>query len=416
MKTTVNPIVAARYHGESAPPCASAFSPPLRSTSRHGSGTYVGIHVLARALADSATQVDFETPHVTLPVYTAQRLLFNRGAAAQRGFRSHRRLRHGRLSHRRAQRHGSLKGVIADEARFERGFTRLTMSMQARCERLHVHRAARVLVTSRYSGETRAASSTDSRSSRRLCPELIDLAEWRRLLETHPPAPARFTVLFAGRFYRRKRVDVLLRGRRGCAAGFRDLEIRIVGNGPCAPMLRELSRDLKLDGTVTWLGDVSRAATGRRVQSLPTSSACRACRKASASCCWKLWLRVSRLSPRARRPFRKSRRTARWSSRTARRRWPPESLKVSRPKPARQCRPASLGRAVRCSSGGAACSWTLCAELPVGKRDRHDDLLRAGLARAGDHIGGSLLPRCGLDETAAGECADGLRVHGLRTR
>ena len=47
----------------------------------------------------------------------------------------------------------SLKGVIADEVRFESGLTRLTMSIQARCERLHVNRAARVLVTSRYSGE-----------------------------------------------------------------------------------------------------------------------------------------------------------------------------------------------------------------------------------------------------------------------
>ena len=36
----------------------------------------------------------------------------------------------------------ALKGVIADEVRFERGLTRATMSMQARCEPRHVHRAA----------------------------------------------------------------------------------------------------------------------------------------------------------------------------------------------------------------------------------------------------------------------------------
>ena len=52
---------------------------------------------------------------------------------------------------------------------------------------------------------------------------------------------SRFTVLFVGRFYRRKRVDVLLRA----AAMLRDripgLAVRIVGNGPCAPPLRALS-------------------------------------------------------------------------------------------------------------------------------------------------------------------------------
>jgi hypothetical protein len=31
------------------------------------------------------------------------------------------------------------------------------------------------------------------------------------------------------------------------------LEVRIVGNGPCAPPLRRLAHDLHLDNTVTWL-------------------------------------------------------------------------------------------------------------------------------------------------------------------
>ena len=47
-----------------------------------------------------------------------------------------------------------------------------------------------------------------------------------------------------------------------CADGFLlwpRLSVQIAGDGPCAPMLHELSRDLKLDGTVEWLGDVSRS-------------------------------------------------------------------------------------------------------------------------------------------------------------
>src|SRR3954466_10635247 len=45
---------------------------------RRGSGTYVGIHVLARALEALGHTVVFETPSLVLPVYTAQRLIFNR--------------------------------------------------------------------------------------------------------------------------------------------------------------------------------------------------------------------------------------------------------------------------------------------------------------------------------------------------
>src|ERR1043166_2103398 len=45
---------------------------------RRGSGTYVGMDVLARAIRGLGHTVDFETPRIQLAVYTAQRLLFNR--------------------------------------------------------------------------------------------------------------------------------------------------------------------------------------------------------------------------------------------------------------------------------------------------------------------------------------------------
>jgi hypothetical protein len=51
---------------------------------RRGSGTYVGIHVLARALAALGHAVEFETPRVRLPIFTAQRLVFNRSPRALR--------------------------------------------------------------------------------------------------------------------------------------------------------------------------------------------------------------------------------------------------------------------------------------------------------------------------------------------
>jgi glycosyltransferase involved in cell wall biosynthesis len=226
---------------------------------RRGSGTYVGIYVLAKALTELGHTVDFEFPRVHLPVYTLERLWFNRLLRPSGnydlivGFDMD-----GYRIARSASHIASLKGVIADEVRFESGFTRLTMSVQARCERLHVHRAARVLVTSRYSAECARKLYGLARLPT-VVPELIDLGEWRRQLQLHPATSSRFTVLYVGRLYRRKRVEVLLRAAAALIGSIPNMQIRIVGNGPCAPMLHRLSEELKLDGTVMWLGDVSRA-------------------------------------------------------------------------------------------------------------------------------------------------------------
>jgi glycosyltransferase involved in cell wall biosynthesis len=224
---------------------------------RGGSGTYVGIAVLARALEAQGHSVLFDTPRRKLPIYTAQRLLFNRSLRPSPDFDFT--VGFDMDGYRIAGSAGyvaALKGVIADEVRFEHGLTRATMSLQARCERVHVHRAGRVMVTSRYcADQVRKLYGLDRAPA--IVPELIDLAGWRRLL-TEAPAE-RFTVLSVGRFYRRKRIDVLLRAAAMLRDRIPELEVRIVGNGPCGADWRRLASDLLLDGTVTWLGDVSRA-------------------------------------------------------------------------------------------------------------------------------------------------------------
>ena len=226
---------------------------------RHGSGTYVGMHVLARALTALGHSVEFETPRVLLPIYTLQRLVFNRFLRPSADFDLTVGFDMDGYRIARAPHHvASLKGVIADEVRFESGLTRLTMGMQARCERRHVERAARVLVTSRYSGE-RAREFYGLPQSPAVVPELIDLAEWRKLLARHPAGNSRFTVLFVGRFYRRKRVHILLQAAAMLRQRIPDLEVRMVGAGPCSPQLHQLSTELKLERVVTWLGDVSRS-------------------------------------------------------------------------------------------------------------------------------------------------------------
>jgi glycosyltransferase involved in cell wall biosynthesis len=226
---------------------------------RRGSGTYVGMSVLAEALRALGHAVEFETPSLHVPVYTLERFAYNLGLRRRAEFD----LTVGfdldgyRIAAGDATHVASLKGVVADEVRFERGLTRLTMSVQARWERLHVRRAARVLATSRYSAE-RAREFYGMKEMPAVVPELIDLGAWRRLLAAHPAASERFTVLFAGRLYRRKRVDVLLRAAAELRGRIPKLEVRMVGHGPCAASLRELARELRLEGAVTWLGDVPR--------------------------------------------------------------------------------------------------------------------------------------------------------------
>jgi glycosyltransferase involved in cell wall biosynthesis len=232
-------------------------STPLDIT--RGSGTYVGISVLAGALRDLGHTVDFEFPTRHFPVYTAERLWFNHGLRASAaydytvgfdmdGYRIAAGARHV----------ASLKGVIADEVRFESGLTRLTMGVQARCERLHARRAARVLATSGYSAQ-RAQEFYGLERLPTVVPELIDLAAWRRQLASAPAHAGRFTVLYVGRFYRRKRVGLLLEAAAALRSSIPGLEVRIVGNGPCDSAWRAQAGLLKLAGTVTWLGDISRA-------------------------------------------------------------------------------------------------------------------------------------------------------------
>lgn len=234
-----------------------------------GSGTFAGIHGLACALEARGVTVAVASPKVRLPVFTFERLWFNEqlrwrrpeGCEVTVGFD----MDGYRIAGRWPSPHvASIKGVIADELSFESGWTRRTMAIQAACERVHVRRADLALTTSQYAAgrlqELYGLSKTP-----RIVPELIDLASWRKLFARNPaePDPRKFTVLSVCRFYPRKRLPVLL----GAAARLRwqipGLEVRIVGGGPEAGKLLRIWRELRLEDTVRWLGDVSQAELAR---------------------------------------------------------------------------------------------------------------------------------------------------------
>jgi glycosyltransferase involved in cell wall biosynthesis len=234
-----------------------------------GSGTCAGISTLAKFLGESGHTVTFTTPRLHLPIYTLERLLFNQTLRLRKfsdadiavGFD----MDGYTLAGKTGMPHvASVKGVIADEMRFEQGITRATMRVQARCEKRHVQRADIILAPSRYSAE-RIKEFYAPTVEPRIVPEAIDLAPWRNLLGQNPAQTpnGKFIVLCVCRFYPRKRVNVLLRAADRLRTKIPGLEVRIVGDGPEASRLQALYREKKLQGIVTWLGNVPQAALAR---------------------------------------------------------------------------------------------------------------------------------------------------------
>ncbi len=148
----------------------------------------------------------------------------------------------------------ALKGVIADEAAYETGMTRRLLKLQARWEEQNVHRATAVIATSRHSA-MRIRDLYGLREMPRIVPEPIDLGVWRTLLDSAPLAdrPPGFVVLAVARFYRRKRIDILLDAARAIEDEIPGFAVRIVGDGPEAARLRRMA-----PRSTTFVGAVSR--------------------------------------------------------------------------------------------------------------------------------------------------------------
>lgn len=237
-----------------------------------GSGTFHGIATLARALEALGCQVQLVTPRLRWPVYTLERLWFNErlrwldfgGFDAVVGFD----MDGWRVAGRSGGLHvASIKGVIADELRFERGATRATLAIQSACERRHVRRAGLVMTTSQYAAG-RLQELYGLAEKPRIVPEAIDLAGWRERFGRNlaAPDPGQFTVLSVCRFYPRKRLELLLEAAERLRSRIPELRVRIVGGGPEAGRLQRIWREKRLEETVRWLGDVSPDALAREYQ------------------------------------------------------------------------------------------------------------------------------------------------------
>jgi glycosyltransferase involved in cell wall biosynthesis len=153
----------------------------------------------------------------------------------------------------------SLKGIIADELRNERGWVRVLLRVQARWERLNTRRADLVMVPSHYSAAVARALYGVPPARLAVVPEPIDLVGWDARFADAPRRAGRGPVVLAvARLYPRKRIGDLLRA----AALLRDrvprLQVRVVGRGPEWDAARRLHAELGLGDAVALLGDVSR--------------------------------------------------------------------------------------------------------------------------------------------------------------
>jgi glycosyltransferase involved in cell wall biosynthesis len=153
----------------------------------------------------------------------------------------------------------SLKGIIADELRNERGWVRVLLSLQARWERRNVERADLVIVTSRYSADVAQREYGVPLDRIAVVPEPIDLEVWDDQFWRAPRRPRNGpVVLSVARMYPRKRLSDLLRAAAVLRARVAGVQVRIVGRGPEWDALSRLHAELGLGDTVVLLGDLSR--------------------------------------------------------------------------------------------------------------------------------------------------------------
>ncbi len=153
----------------------------------------------------------------------------------------------------------SIKGVLAEESRCERGWPRLMLWLLSRLERRNARRAPLVLSTSRYCCERIQAHYGVPAERLALVPEGIDLHLWSP--SSDPETLARvdaarepFTVLCVARQYPRKRVTDLLAAFPLVLAQLPQARLVVIGDGPEHGALAQQRADLGLEASVQLLG------------------------------------------------------------------------------------------------------------------------------------------------------------------
>ncbi len=158
-----------------------------------------------------------------------------------------------------------LKGVSAEEMRFESGWPRAYLGMLSRLESRNARRADRVIVTSDHSRKVAVEAYGLAPENMAVVPEGVDLKRWDDLRSSPPSRwDIRPTILSVARQYPRKNTQMLIAAIPAVRAEVPDVLLRIVGGGPMLPSLRAQIDRLGLGKVVELLGEVPEDEAVRR--------------------------------------------------------------------------------------------------------------------------------------------------------
>ena len=164
----------------------------------------------------------------------------------------------------------SLKGIAADEQRFETGVPKARLRAQAALEAWNVHRADGVVVTSRYSRGWARRAYGAPRGRTAVVPEGLDLDRWGLDGDDAPGAGkptsgdgGPLTILSVARQYRRKNTAALIEATARLARRGLPVRLRVVGGGPELERLRALAARSGLGDRVRLPGEIPSDAVSR---------------------------------------------------------------------------------------------------------------------------------------------------------
>jgi glycosyltransferase involved in cell wall biosynthesis len=146
----------------------------------------------------------------------------------------------------------SIKGVIAEELRHERGTVRRLLWALSRLERINARRAPLVLTTSDYCRRVINQHYGVPNQRIRIVPEGIDLPRWQNALVRSKRDP--LTILCVARQYPRKRIADLILAFQQVHRQIPSARLVIVGDGPEHSALRALTQRLRFTAAVRFTG------------------------------------------------------------------------------------------------------------------------------------------------------------------
>ncbi|MCG8353284.1 MAG: glycosyltransferase family 4 protein [Chloroflexales bacterium] len=148
----------------------------------------------------------------------------------------------------------SIKGVIAEEMRYESGVVRRLLWTLSRLECINARRSPLVLTTSDYCRRVINQHYGVPIRRIRIVPEGIDLAGWQGALVRSTYERESLTILCVARQYPRKRIADLLLAFQQVHRQIPSARLVIVGDGPEHSALRTLTQRLRLTSAVYFTG------------------------------------------------------------------------------------------------------------------------------------------------------------------